>query len=485
MPASYRLIYWCLYFCIKAGFLFSGYNLFSEEAQYWLWSKHPDWAYYSKPPLIAWVNFVTTSLFGDHELVIRLTALTLGAATLFMLYKVSMLLFKNKQLAHLSTMLLSIMPYFVLASTFFTTDSLLLFFWVCTFYFFLKALQENTIGLWAATGISFGLGCLSKQAMLFFILPLAWPLFWQNGKRYVRGQTLVVMLVLLFHLPILIWNYQHDWIMLHHLLNLAGSEQATQPSKAFRHLPELFGGFILINSPFFFPLFLRTFFHGRQSIPEADKQKLALIIVPAIGCLLLFTFVAFSKRVEVNWYNTGCMLLPIGLAYLIVQEKRIPKIRLPFYLTSGVLLLFMFPSVQDLTSMNRFIPVRFDVLKRLVGWQQLGEQVQALSHTYDSLAPFELVATDYQVASELAFYSGNKNVRCLSVKRKYDQFMVWSASGWNPAPVNTLLITDNPQLPPEVGQRYDKLDEKVVPIKYRGEKLYNYTIYVLRARQVK
>ncbi|MGB2941567.1 MAG: hypothetical protein WBB79_01895 [Candidatus Macondimonas sp.] len=30
-------------------------DLFVDEAQYWLWSTTPDFGYYSKPPVIAWV----------------------------------------------------------------------------------------------------------------------------------------------------------------------------------------------------------------------------------------------------------------------------------------------------------------------------------------------------------------------------------------------------------------------------------------------
>ncbi|MCJ8165542.1 glycosyltransferase family 39 protein [Pontibacter sp. E15-1] len=482
MPAPYRVFYWSLYFILKAGFMLSGYNLFSEEAQYWLWSKRLDWAYYSKPPLIAWVNFGTTSLLGDQEWVIRATALALGAATLFVFYKVSMQLFANKQLAHLATMLLSVMPFFVLASTFFTTDSLVLLFWVSTFYFFLKALQHNSPWFWVATGISFGLGCLSKQAMLFFVVPLLLPLFWHNGKRYLKGQAIVLVLVLVFHLPLLWWNYQHDWIMVRHLMNLAGAEQQVQFSKALKQLGELFGGFILINSPFFFPLLLRTFFFGQQPYPKADKQKLGLLLAPAMGILLFFTFVALSKRVEVNWYNVGCVLLPIGMAYALIESKKLIGTQLAFGFTATCLLLFLYPVLQDYSGINRVLPVRSDAMKRLIGWQMLGQGVQKITDEHPELAPFQVVAVDYHVAAELAFYTGNTDVRCLTNIRQPNQFTVWAANGWGQQPANTLFVTDNPTLPPEVQLYYDTIKTRQVPFIYRGHHLYTYTIYVLRVK---
>ena len=41
------------------------FNLFADEAQYWLWSKDLDFGYFSKPPLLAWCLWVYTSFFGD------------------------------------------------------------------------------------------------------------------------------------------------------------------------------------------------------------------------------------------------------------------------------------------------------------------------------------------------------------------------------------------------------------------------------------
>src|SRR5256885_204909 len=42
-----------------------------DEAYQWLWSKHLALSYYSKPPLIAYLQFLGTSIFGDNEFGIR------------------------------------------------------------------------------------------------------------------------------------------------------------------------------------------------------------------------------------------------------------------------------------------------------------------------------------------------------------------------------------------------------------------------------
>ena len=56
-------------------------DLFFDEAQYWSWSREPSFGYYSKPPLIAWIIAVATSVCGDGEACIRLPAPLIHTAT--------------------------------------------------------------------------------------------------------------------------------------------------------------------------------------------------------------------------------------------------------------------------------------------------------------------------------------------------------------------------------------------------------------------
>ena len=46
-------------------------QLSRDEAYQWLWSKHLALSYYSKPPLIAYTQFLGTSLWGDTAFGVR------------------------------------------------------------------------------------------------------------------------------------------------------------------------------------------------------------------------------------------------------------------------------------------------------------------------------------------------------------------------------------------------------------------------------
>src|SRR5687767_11654008 len=49
-------------------------ELYPDEAQYWAWAQEPAFGYVSKPPLVAWLIWITTSIGGDAEPWVRLAA---------------------------------------------------------------------------------------------------------------------------------------------------------------------------------------------------------------------------------------------------------------------------------------------------------------------------------------------------------------------------------------------------------------------------
>ncbi|HKK34115.1 MAG TPA: hypothetical protein VJ934_11240, partial [Desulfomicrobiaceae bacterium] len=60
---------------VRLWFIGSGQiNLAPDEAQYWDWSRTLQFSYYSKGPLIAVINRITTMMFGATEFGVRFGA---------------------------------------------------------------------------------------------------------------------------------------------------------------------------------------------------------------------------------------------------------------------------------------------------------------------------------------------------------------------------------------------------------------------------
>src|SRR5262245_27967320 len=70
-------------------------DLAPDEAHYWDWSRHLDWSYYSKGPLVAWLIRASCDLFGAWSeahtgslaFAVRLPAVLCGSLLLVSLYR--------------------------------------------------------------------------------------------------------------------------------------------------------------------------------------------------------------------------------------------------------------------------------------------------------------------------------------------------------------------------------------------------------------
>ena len=62
-------------------------QLSEDEAYQWVWSKHPALSYFSKPPMIAYTQFVGTHLWGDTQFGVRFFSPILSALTGFFLLR--------------------------------------------------------------------------------------------------------------------------------------------------------------------------------------------------------------------------------------------------------------------------------------------------------------------------------------------------------------------------------------------------------------
>src|SRR5438093_12021123 len=82
-------------------------DLSMDEAHYWDWSRHLDWSYYSKGPLVALLIRASCELFGSWSialtgtelLAVRLPAVVCGALLLSSLYVLTVHVYRRERWA--------------------------------------------------------------------------------------------------------------------------------------------------------------------------------------------------------------------------------------------------------------------------------------------------------------------------------------------------------------------------------------------------
>lgn len=228
-----------LYRCWAVAHL--GLDAYVDEAYYWGWSQTLDWGYYSKPPMIAGLIAASGWLFGDHLLALKAPSLILYPATALVIEQLGRRMFGDpvgfwSGLAFLSMPLISVLGLFV------STDAPLLFFWALGMKLIWSMLdRENqpATGLWAALGVTLGLGLMSKYTMAAFagsalLALLAHP----GGARQLGrpGPWLALAIALALFAPNLWWNWRMGFPTFQHTAEItrvagAGGDRGWHPDQ--------------------------------------------------------------------------------------------------------------------------------------------------------------------------------------------------------------------------------------------------------------
>ena len=199
----------------------TNFDLFGDEAQYWIWSKSPDLGYYSKPPLLAWLITFITLIFGDSFETLKFISVSMYVFTSIAVYLIFKQLYKDKKEAILAGLTFYLVPAVTVSSFLISTDILLIFFWTISLYFLLKIRNEPSIINFVLLGIFVGLSFLSKYAAVYFILSIIFILFVDLKLKKIFLEKFISVIIFLFSLsvvllPNIIWNIQSGWVTLVH-----------------------------------------------------------------------------------------------------------------------------------------------------------------------------------------------------------------------------------------------------------------------------
>ncbi len=377
-----------------------------DEAQYWFWGQDLDWGYYSKPPMIAWVIALPTTLFGDHTWAVRfLSPLFIGGSAL-LLFLSGRHLYGDRVGIWAAVMFL-LMPAVMLGATIISTDVPLLFFWCGALFALLKlsdaGAREQT--RWAiALGAALGLGFLSKYAMFYF--PIGWALaaiFSPTMRQSLRLGTLfkVLLAAAIVFAPNIIWNAQNGFQTVGHTADNADWRGTLNIEELWQFLGDQFG----VAGPILFAVLLigavRTLLPRRWIAGprvQADITLLSFTLPP----LLIICGQALLSRANANWaiaaYPAAMILIP---AWLIRWRARWALwASVGLHAAVGLLVtagLVHFQLADGLGLSN--------AVKRLRGWDEQTQQLAQAAASYDTV-----LVDEREVAAHLVWEWRNRDI---------------------------------------------------------------------------
>ena len=396
-------------------------DLSPDEAYYWDWSRRLDWGYYSKPPMIAWINWLSTFLLGNHTWAVRLPAALLSTTSILVIYLLAQKMF-DKKAGLLAILALIFTPAASISALVMTIDVPLLFFWSLSLYSLWSAHIADKPSWWLLTGLFCGLGMLSKQTMVAFVpFSLLFLMSLKEGRNHLKrvwpyAAALVAFIIIL---PFLLWNAKHGWITFIHTSHHFEEIHKT----AFLSFKDFFA-FISSQALIFTPLTFLMFLLSPIALFEISKQKSLtqpyyFLICLGVLPLLLIMILSLKQTINANWpapfYEAIAIMFGAACTNSISSHQKNPlaKIIKKFYVVGLKLGLI----ITIITLLMPFVIIhtplagsKLDPTKKLRGWSAFGRKIDKAAEALSYNNKLILIAKRRQTVSEMAFYCKNNPI---------------------------------------------------------------------------
>ncbi len=301
-----------------------------DEAYYYLYTLNPSWSYFDHPPLVALTTAFGIWASGGEvsAMTIRLGNVLLYTVTLFGLYRAGRQLFSHR-VGLIALVLASIAPIFIVAfGTMTLPDGPLMVFWSLTLWlaaveFFPDRPRENVLyqptKRLALLGLLIGLATCGKYHGVFLGAGMVGFCLTSAPHRRALGSPWTAAALGLFLLaisPVVLWNYQHDWV------SFTFQAERGVPAKAFS-LAKL-GNVVLVESLYLFPtiglpLIAACLGAIAQQIRRPFTQetiwlKERLVLWLSAPVFVLFTLIGGYRPVLPTWAMPGFFIATLLLA---------------------------------------------------------------------------------------------------------------------------------------------------------------------------
>ena len=280
-----------------AAIYFAKIDLVLDEAQYWTWSRELAFGYFSKPPMIAWVIRVATTVCGDGEVCIRSASPVLYTISSFVLFLIGRELF-GARVGFWSAIVFDTLPGLSYSSLLITTDVPLILFWTIALYAWVMLVKRQSMGFAILFGVAVGLGLLAKQAMIYAVICVAChAIVSREARQALKGGRAIVALLIAAALfaPNVMWNAEHGFPTVRHTeANIGWQYPYVHPRRLLEYIVVQFGVF----GPILFIVLLRTAW--REIRHPSDPRK-TLLLSFSLPVLAILTVQAILSRAHGNW----------------------------------------------------------------------------------------------------------------------------------------------------------------------------------------
>ena len=213
-----------LKFLIQYSLISTEYELQRDEFLHLDQANHLAWGYLSVPPVTSWISYIIKML-GNSIFWIKFFPSFFGALTILVVWKTIEELKGNLFALIFGASCITFSILFRL-NALYQPNSLDVLCWTSFYYFLIKYLNSNQTKWIYAIAITFALGFLNKYNIAFLVLGIIPAIVLTRERKIFTHRKLYygIALALLLILPNLIWQFNNNFPVIHHLNELSETQ---------------------------------------------------------------------------------------------------------------------------------------------------------------------------------------------------------------------------------------------------------------------
>ena len=204
------------------------YDYFRDELYYIACGNHLAFGYVDQPPFVALIAFISTRLFGESLLAIRIFSVIAGAVTVFVTGSTVKETGGSRFAQILSALMAMTAPVYLFMFHILSMNSFDIMFWAIALFLLVKIVKTGESKLWLWIGVVIGIGLQNKISIVFLLIGLAAGLILTTNRKYLKDKFfwLGSLIALIIFLPYIIWEISNGFPMLEFMRNASSLKNA-------------------------------------------------------------------------------------------------------------------------------------------------------------------------------------------------------------------------------------------------------------------
>ena len=334
----------------------TNYNLPLDTIEALAWGSNLDWGFNKHPPASAFFSELFYQIFGAQDWAFYLLSQIFVCIAFIYVFKLANDIFNDLLLSLISVLLLESIYFYNFTTPEFNVNVCQLPFWSITVYYSWKIFNQKQINVKDCILLGFfgAIGFLSKYLFVYLLFSLFllffYLIFFKKLKKFDFKYLISIEVFLVLLVPHLIWLNDNEYITLTYGLSRTGLEQ----SDILDHLK--FPAIFLLKQiglliPFFvlLKLLVKKF---KFRFNFKDKKLLFLVFVNIVPIIfILFTSIVTGSKIRTMWMTP--FYLSFGILFIYIFKSQIDLKKIKTFLYGFIFLFFLSPILYSYISINQ------------------------------------------------------------------------------------------------------------------------------------